>query len=279
MNRQKTNTAVFICTILIVFSVAIVSLIKYRNDNVNYLNSDATWHTLLTMESYDETPIRQHKFLPIVSLGNIDDKFISWGETIPDGKGNYYYTSFSPAGYILPFLFVKLFHLPINELSLYIFNTFLFIISSLLWFALLNKIYSKSKNKYIVILIGVLCYIFSPELFHGMGIVYWHQSVMQVTLLIQLLSYYIWKNEDSKKAKVIFFAMTLINPYIEWTGYVANIGFALAELLTSLRQNRKWGGVEQCPDDRNVYNSVIYIVFVTLFECSFIRRFLYRIEK
>ena len=31
--------------------------------------------------------------------------------------------------------------------------------------------------------------------------------------------------------------MALINPYIEWTGYVANVGFAFAELI----RNRKKG--------------------------------------
>ena len=51
-----------------------VSIIKFRGGEINYLDSDATWHTLLTMQAYDETPISQHKFLPIVSLGGVDNK-------------------------------------------------------------------------------------------------------------------------------------------------------------------------------------------------------------
>ena len=98
-----------IILVLIVFSV------KYKDtDNINYKNSDATWHTLLTIKAYDETPLSVHKFLPIVSLGVKDDKGISWGATVSDELGNYYYTSFSPAVYVLPFLFIKLFHLPIS---------------------------------------------------------------------------------------------------------------------------------------------------------------------
>ena len=118
-----------------------VSFVKYRGGEVNYLNSDATWHTLLTMEAYEETPISVHKFLPIVSLGGMDNKHISWGATIPDLEGNYYYTSFSPAGYVLPYFFVKIFHLPINEKSLYIFNTILFSISAVLWLIFLLRVY------------------------------------------------------------------------------------------------------------------------------------------
>ena len=86
---------------------------KYKTGNIDYRNSDATWHVLLTIECYNETPILDHLFLPIVSLGENDDKYIPWGSTIPDNKGNYYYTSFSPAGYFFPWLFIKLFRLPI----------------------------------------------------------------------------------------------------------------------------------------------------------------------
>lgn len=54
---------------MIIIITVTVSFVKYRGGEVNYLNSDATWHTLLTMEAYEETPISVHKFLPIVSLG------------------------------------------------------------------------------------------------------------------------------------------------------------------------------------------------------------------
>lgn len=228
LEEQKTLIIILVITVITVISI---SAMKYRGGEINYQNSDATWHTLLTMEAYDETPIRIHKFLPIVSLGSADDKFISWGGTIPDEYGNYYYTSFSPAGYVLPYLFVKLLGLPISEVSLYYFNTALFVISAVLWVILLDRVYLDNSNKGILLLIGALTYIFSPELFHGMGIVYWHQSLMQVTLLIQVLSYFLWKKDDSKHGKRIFWVMTLVNPYIEWTGYIANVGFAIMELF------------------------------------------------
>lgn len=233
------NKKLFINSIMIIIMTVAVSFVKYRGGEVNYLNSDATWHTLLTMEAYEETPISVHKFLPIVSLGGMDNKHISWGATIPDLEGNYYYTSFSPAGYVLPYFFVKIFHLPINEKSLYIFNTILFSISAVLWLIFLLRVYKGSRVSTGVALTGVLAYIFSPELFHGMGIVYWHQSVMQVTLLIQLLAYYIWKVESSRRAKILYFIMNVVNPYIEWTGYIANVGFAIAELLMFWKKNDK----------------------------------------
>ena len=204
---------------------------KYKTGNIDYRNSDATWHVLLTIECYNETPILDHLFLPIVSLGENDDKYIPWGSTIPDNKGNYYYTSFSPAGYFFPWLFIKLFRLPICEKSLYIFNTTLFILSAILWGWLILLVYRKTSYRSILCFIGMITYIFSPELLHGMGITYWHQSIMQVTLLLQIIAYFNNSNNKSKKWLIIFYIMTIINPYIEWTGYIANIGFAIAELI------------------------------------------------
>ncbi len=89
--------------------------------------------------------------------------------------------------------------------------------------------------------VGMLTYIFSPELFHGMGVVYWHHSIMQVTLLIQMIAYYNLTKFGSKKAKIIFYIMVFVNPYIEWTGYMANAGFALTEIALNWRKNRGKG--------------------------------------
>ena len=80
------------CQLLIalaaIFIVVAVSVIRYCPEEVNYRNSDATWHTLLTIEAYNETPARDHLFLPIVSLGEDEAKYIPWGATIPDEDGN-----------------------------------------------------------------------------------------------------------------------------------------------------------------------------------------------
>lgn len=174
-------------------------------------------------------------------MGEDDNKWISWGACIPDIKGNYYYTSFSSAGYFLPWLFMKILHLPILESSLYVFNTFLFAISAIVLILLLWNVYDDCKQRRYIVLGGALAYIFAPELLHGMGICYWHQSIMQVTLLIQIYAYYMYAVKGLKPYRYLFYAFTLINPYIEWTGYVANIGFAIAELVLCWKDSKKRG--------------------------------------
>ncbi len=231
------------CQLLIalaaIFIVVAVSVIRYCPEEVNYRNSDATWHTLLTIEAYNETPARDHLFLPIVSLGEDEDKYIPWGATIPDEDGNYYYTSFSPAGYVVPWLFMKLFQLSVCEESLYLFNSVLFALSAVLWGIFIFWSFGSRKETIWLSVIGIFTYVLTPELLHGMGIVYWHQSLMQVTLLIQMMAFWRAKEWNSKPAKVIFYVFALLNPYIEWTGYVANVGFALAEMRIGRKGNLK----------------------------------------
>ncbi|MBE5845242.1 MAG: hypothetical protein E7302_13895 [Butyrivibrio sp.] len=211
---------------------------RYRFGEIDYLDSDATWHTLLTIECYDETPISQHLFLPIVSMGGEDDKWIGWGATIPDSEGNYYYTSFSPAGYFLPWLCMKIFRLPVAEKSLYLFNNGLFCLSAIIFVLLLWEVYRENRYRNLLVIIGVISYVFAPELLHGMGIVYWNQSIMQVTLLLQIYAYYRYAVNKNEKARLFFYVTAFINPYIEWTGYVANVGFAIAEIIVNYKDSK-----------------------------------------
>lgn len=272
---NKTNTkiwerrqlsAVFIIVTLVVL---LTSVVKYRSGEIDYHNSDATWHTLLTIEAYHQTPISKHLFLPIVSLGRADDKGIPWGATIPDKDGNYYYTSFSPAGYFLPWLFMKIFRLPIRESSLYLFNTLLFVLSAWILIWLLAIVYKGNRHRTLLCFIGGMAYSFAPELLHGMGIVYWHQSILQVTLLLQIVAYYQYALQDNKRYRWLFYLLALINPYIEWTGYVANVGFALAELLVHWKLDRKKG-----------FRKAVLLGMITVVSGSmFVAHYLLRVDK
>lgn len=238
MNFKKYLSKI-IYVVVPVLVIVLLAILKYKSGEIDYINSDATWHVLLTVSAYDETPKSIHKFIPLVSLGKAEDKNISWGATVPDENGNYYYTSFSPAGFVLPYIFIKIFNLPIAEKSLYIFNTILFSISAIFWVLLIEKLFKENSNKNIIIFIGMITYIFVPELCHGMGIVYWHHSILQVTLCMQLYFYYRYKYENSKKSYIVFLLLCLINPYIEWTGYVANFGFAFAEFVSNWKESKK----------------------------------------
>ena len=210
--------------------VLCVALVKYPKQEVNYRNSNATWHTLYTVECYRETPARVHKFLPLVSLGKPTDKWIPWGATLNDDQGNQYYTSFSAAGFFLPWLFFRVFHLSVCERSLFIFNTVLLCASCLFMGWLILYLYRECRLRWLLALLAVFACITAPEVLHGMGVTYWHQSVLQAALPLQIYAFV--RRRDSAGYEFLFLLLCLANPLIEWTGYVANAGFAAAELFS-----------------------------------------------
>lgn len=217
--------------------VLTLSLVRHPGGDINYYNSDATWHVLMTLQAYEETPADVHKFLPLVNMGEEEDKWISWGATIPDAQGNYYYTSFSAAGFVLPYFACKLLALPMTEGSLYAINCVLFLLSAALMGVFVAELFWKSRWPLLAGGVAVLVYVCPPEVLHGLGVVYWPHSVMQLTLLLQLWAYYHWTQRDSKGAMGLFLILCLFNPYLEWTGFVANGGYALAEFF---RHRKGW---------------------------------------
>lgn len=223
--------------VLAAICVLALSLVRRPGGDINYYNSDATWHVLMTLQAYEETPASVHKFVPLINMGGEGDKWISWGATIPDQQGNYYYTSFSAAGFVLPYFFLKLLHLPIAESSLYLFNCLLYFASAALFGVFVTEVFRKAKHPFLMGAVAVVVYACPPEVLHGMGVVYWPQSVLQLTLLLQLYAYYRYVDRGSKAGYGVFLLLCLLNPYIEWTGFVANGGFILLELF---RLRKQW---------------------------------------
>ena len=134
---------------------------------------------------------------------------------------------------------MRVLHLPVSIRSLYIFNTVLFAAAAVVWVLLLLQVYAGQRERYWLAALGVFVYVMVPELLHGMGLVYWHQSILQVTLPAQMLAFLRMQRSGSRGSAAAFYLLALVNPYIEWTGYVANVGFALAELTAGGRKNFK----------------------------------------
>lgn len=219
--------------VIILFSIIIRAPKQYEE---NYIDSDATYHVLLTLKAYEETPVSIHKFLPLTSLGGEENKNINWGATVPDKYGNYYYTSFSAAGFFVPYIFMKIFNLDINKINLYIFNSILYIMSVILLISLFKRVFKDKISDSKVVIFTTVIYSFQLEIMHSQGIVYWHQSLFQVLFLTQILMYL---DRNNKLKKLIFYLLCIINPYVEWTGYVANLGFIIVTAMENISTTNK----------------------------------------
>lgn len=225
----------YITLLIVIISILVSVIIRIPKENEIYNNLDATYHVLLTMKSYENIPVSVHKFLPIVTLEEAD-RNIPWGACVKDKIGNYYYTSFSSIGFLLPYLFAKIFHLPINIYTLYAFNSLIYIVTLILTIYMFCKLFSKYINNNIIILFTTLIYLFQTEIMHSQGVVYWVQSIFQMLIIIHFL---LFLNYEKPKYKLPFFIMCLIMPYVEWTGYISNFAFALIIFLKNIEKNKK----------------------------------------
>lgn len=224
IKKPRKYTMHLICILIAVFSI-IIRIPDF--ENTNFYNNDASWHVLHTLRCYEQTPASIHKFLPLVSLGEEEDKFISWGATIPDEYGNYYYTSFSPAGFAVPYLFLKLFHVPVSLMGLYVFNSILYLMCFVFTARLFSKLIPTFDRKFVWLLSAAI-YLFQPEIMHGQGIVYWSQSLYQLILILQLTVLF---GARTHKNFIVLMVLCVIGAYTEWTGYMANCGIMLVLFL------------------------------------------------
>jgi hypothetical protein len=228
----------FFFGILILTLLLVISFNLRRHDFNNITgaqNLEATYHVLLTITALNESPIKNHWYLPSVSLGGDSNKHIPWGATVPTRTGDYIYTSFTPSGFLAPYFLFKIFDLETTIQNLAYFNFFLNCISTFILFSLLTQILTFNKHSPWTsvggALIGCTISIFSREALQSHGIVYWSQSLYQSILiffLFILFKYFTCKNEKDRKIYAIIAAiMALIGALIEWTGYIFNIGIII----------------------------------------------------
>lgn len=199
-------------------------------------NLEATYHVLSTVNALNANSISDSKLLPIVTLGNEKDKFISWGATVPMANGNYVYTSFSPAGFIVPFLFFKTAGITPSLKGIIFFNVILGLLSGLALFHLLIRLVAASGvtglRAIFCAIAGASCLVFSREGLVSFGLVYWSHSLQQFFLILQLISFLSLANYGMRRhvnsyGLLGLALLSFFTAYIEWSGIVGNFFLCL----------------------------------------------------
>ena len=280
-------------TFVLIIFLAVSFFIRKADfrDTTGVQNLEATYHALLTVKALKESPVKNHWLLPSVSLGQKSDKYIRWGATIPTKTGDYIYTSFTPPGFIAPFVVFDTFHIQVSIKNLARFNFVLGSLTSLILFALLLKMLAASGCSSSVAVIGAvlgtLISIFSKEVLQSHGIVYWIHSFYQLILVSNL--YFLWEylskvsDQGRKNSKFALLVpiFVFLGALTEWTGYIYGMG--LATLLW-------FGAFIERPQKRMAIHLVLALVAAGLFTIvhygmavgfeptlnAFVRRFLAR---
>jgi hypothetical protein len=207
----------------------------------NVSNIDAPYHVLLTVEAMRETPAAVHHFLPIVTLGRSFDKGIPLGSAVPDARGNYYYASFPPLGFVAPYVFFQATRLELTPRNLMVFNLGLHLAATVLLCLIaaecLAILGTSGPIAELILVLTAATYLFTFEAMSAHGLVYWHHSLFQVVWLAQLYAFLLVARRlfdgqtPTRAERWTLIVASFLAPSVEWAGYLSG-GVAALLLAT-----------------------------------------------
>ena len=198
-----------------------------------------TAHTLVTVGIWMEEGIIEHKFNPIYTFPNPNDHHIKCPISgVSDDEGNYYYVSYPPFSFILPFFLFKLSGLAVSPLNLQIFNLFLHFFCSLLIYLIVKQVLNNKTTNYPA-LVGTAVYIFAtPNLWYHTN-VYFADILVQFFFLISILLYLKLGTKSKYRPPYILLLFSLsvfLMVYTEWLGFLLAITFFLHAFFISKKR-------------------------------------------
>ena len=207
---------------------------------------DSTWdrftnyeiykHTGYVFSVYDTHTVDEHRFAGYVGSS---PNFLK-RENV---ENLYVYSSFPPTLFVVPYLVFKAFTIPVNLVSLDVFNLVLQLITTILVYYLLLEILPKRdrKRRVLVAFLAATAYLFSTGTLQGHMNVYWAHELLQPVFVGVLLLFA--KRKGLFKwweAAIVGFALAVIT----WTGVLGGVGIALYGLYKLRRtRNRAYGAM------------------------------------
>ncbi len=238
-------------TLPILFGIFIISvLIRVPNLDrpLSKHHEFCTAVTLRTLQIWADNGGSTYSFLPVMTYPGSVNKYINnQSSEIFDKEGNYYYVSYPPLSYLIPFAFFELFQIYPTPIALQIFNLAIHLIIAvfiylILCFLLDNKV---SEQLTFPALIGATIYLLLP------ATLWFHSNVYMADILTQLfwvISIYIMlKISEYKQGvptiwKVYLGVVVFLMVYSSWLGVICAITIILY-FLNKMRFDRKNGNL------------------------------------
>ncbi len=224
--------------ILTLFLISVGIRVPNLNRPLSYHHEFVTAHVLRILEIWNEEGISKSNYNPKVNYKGEENKFIkNQGTDLVDKEGNYYYLSYPPFGYYLPYFIAQLTRQNISVSFLQIFNMALHLIGCII-IALILRLFTFSKdilNK--TVLVAASFYFLAPGPLWFHSNTYMVDMLSEVLLLIQvyILSLIIVRRKTNIVLLLSLFAITFFHCYTEWLGYFVSlscIGILLSRYRT-----------------------------------------------
>lgn len=204
--------------LVLIFIISVAVRIPVINNHLSMHHGWVTAHTLLTLQTWNESGILNFHAAPVYTPQNEGDKFVPALAGITDVKGDSYYVSYPPLGFYAPYYFMKLFFLQPTILSLIIFNLLLHFLSAFFIYKIVRQLLNNNSSSELAPIIAFIIYLFTPATL-------WFQSnVYFVDMLEQFLwiaTFYVTLKlieEENKKNVFLFSILLFACCFTEWMG-------------------------------------------------------------
>jgi hypothetical protein len=205
-------------------------------------NLEAPYHVLLTMRALGASSASEHYFLPTVTLGSENDRAIPWGATLATSRGQQIYTSFPPAGFVVPYAILLVLGITPSLTSLAYVNAGIGVATAWLLYALLHMLLGSLGLRGWTAVggawAGCLVGIFSREALQSTGVAYWSQSLYHPVLLLTIWAFLNHYRRRDARSLWILALLAFVGPLIEWTAYATNMGLVVVSLLARIDEKR-----------------------------------------
>ena len=230
--KKKNKRFLFLTCFFIFLVIVLLSITSSRWTKKTDYRNIAHLFSSITFEQWDNEGAKNYYFAPVISYSNPGDKFVDIYPRVFDSQGNNYYLSHPSGSFLLSYSILRLFHLPINNLSLQKILFIYFIISIIGMMILLSLLFQKN----ISIIIGTLVYTFHPLILYSFT--YYHfAETIGLAFFIWVLVFHllIIKFPDNKLYfllhKILFFCYLLI----DWMALI----YAIFYIFYNIKQKNK----------------------------------------
>ncbi len=205
--------------------------------------SDTNYQCLMNAKAMLSADDEAVSFLPLITFCEETDYGLEYSSGAFDKEtGKYfYYISFPAFPFTAFALFLKITQMAVNEISMYIFCSILFCISTLVVMRLFIVIFEGRLNqRYIAFIVGTT-YLCSVEIMHSMGLTYWGQNWYMIFFPVLCVQFLKLVRMDKPKISnyFVFFLFGFMLLQTEWSGYFALFAFWLISLIRMIRGHEK----------------------------------------
>lgn len=181
-----------------------------------------TAHTLLTLQAWQqEGPL----IAPLYTLSGEANRGINNLGGIPDEQGRYYYVSYPPFVFLLPFVVFHVLHIVASPFALQFLNLVLHFSCALGIFLLLCQVYRKNPQRKVIALAGSVFYIVLPANLWFHSAIYFADVAAQPFFIFGI--FFLYQLVSEQKSRwwwyLLLFLDVFLMAYTEWIGVLFSI--------------------------------------------------------